>query len=113
MKVGIIGAGPAGITAAYQLVKAGIEVDVFEANSSVGGLAKTISLWNQRVDLGPHRFFSTDRRVNELWLEVIGKDYSMVDRLTRIYYNESFFNYPLKISNALRNLGFQEAVQCL
>lgn len=113
MKVGIIGAGPAGITAAYQLAKAGINVEVFEASDAVGGLAKTVQLWDQLVDLGPHRFFSTDRRVNELWLEVIGKDYSMVDRLTRIYYNQSFFNYPLKISNALGNLGPIDAAQCL
>ncbi|MFK7847976.1 MAG: FAD-dependent oxidoreductase [Rhodothermales bacterium] len=113
MKVGIIGAGPAGITAAYQLSKAGIDVDIYEAGSSVGGLAKTISLWDQHVDLGPHRFFSTDRRVNELWLEVVGKDYDMVDRLTRIYYNKDFFNYPLRVGNALKNLGPIEAAHCM
>ena len=113
MKVGIIGAGPAGITAAYQLSKAGIDVDLYEAGPAVGGLAKTITLWNQRVDLGPHRFFSTDRRVNELWLEVVGQDYAMVDRLTRIYYNKDFFNYPLRVGNALKNLGPFEAAHCL
>lgn len=113
MKVGVIGAGPAGLTAAYQLAKAGVQVDLFEAGPAVGGLAKTISLWNQRVDLGPHRFFSTDRRVNELWLEVVGSDYSMVDRLTRIYYNNHFFNYPLRVGNALKNLGPLEAAHCL
>lgn len=113
MKVGVIGAGPAGLTAAYQLAKAGVEVDLYEAGDSVGGLAKTISLWNQQVDLGPHRFFSTDRRVNELWLEVVGTDYAMVDRLTRIYYNKSFFNYPLRVGNALKNLGPFEATHCL
>lgn len=113
MTVGIIGAGPAGVTAAYQLSKAGVNVDLYEAGNSVGGLAKTISLWNQQVDLGPHRFFSTDRRVNELWLEVVGSDYAMIDRLTRIYYNKSFFNYPLRVGNALKNLGPIEAVHCL
>ena len=86
MQVGIIGAGPAGLTTAYQLAKEGVEVDVFEASDAVGGMARSIELWEQRVDLGPHRFFSTDRRVNALWLEVIGDDYTMVDRLTRIYY---------------------------
>ena len=113
MNVGIIGAGPAGITAAYQLTKAGIKTEVYEASPTVGGLAKTISLWNQRVDLGPHRFFSTDRRVNELWLEVIGDEYSMVDRLTRIYYDRKFYNYPLKIGNALQNMGPIDALHCL
>lgn len=113
MKVGIIGAGPAGVTAAYQLSKAGVSVDLYEAGANVGGLAKTISLWDQKVDLGPHRFFSTDKRVNQVWLEVVGRDYDMVDRLTRIYYDKDFFNYPLRVGNALKNLGPFEAAHCL
>lgn len=84
--VAVIGAGPAGMTAAYQLAKAGIPVDVWEAGPTVGGLAKTLELWGQKVDLGPHRFFSHDTRVNSLWLEVVGSRYEMVDRLTRTYY---------------------------
>lgn len=111
--VAIIGAGPAGITAAYQLVKAGHKVEVFEASDSVGGLARTIDLWNQKVDLGPHRFFSTDPRVNKLWLEIIGDDYEMVDRMTRIYYKGRFFFYPLRPFNALANLGLLEATRCM
>src|SRR3954454_4249713 len=102
MRVAVIGAGPAGLTAAYQLAKANVVVDVFEAGDEVGGMAKTINLWNQRVDLGPHRFFSNDPRVNKLWLELVGDDYDMVDRLTRIYYKGKFFYYPLKPLNALR-----------
>ena len=113
MKVGIIGAGPAGLTAAYQLSKAGVEVDVYEAGPSVGGLSKSITLWNQRVDLGPHRFFSKDKRVNKLWLEVVGSNYEMVERLTRIYYKNRFFNYPLNLGNTLLNLGLLEAAKCL
>lgn len=113
MRVGIIGAGPAGITAAYQLAKKGVNVHVFEAGENVGGLSRTIDLWGQKVDLGPHRFFSNDRRVNDVWLEVIGNDYRMVDRLTRIYYQDRFFNYPLKPGNALWNMGILNAVGCL
>ena len=101
------------MTAAYQLTKAGIEVDVYEAAPSVGGLSRTIPLWNQSVDLGPHRFFSTDKRVNELWLEVIGDNYCMIDRLTRIYYNQKFFHYPLNLENTLYNLGPVEAIKCV
>ncbi|MCS7073515.1 MAG: FAD-dependent oxidoreductase, partial [Bacteroidia bacterium] len=78
MKISVIGAGPAGLTAAYQLIKSGHQVDLYEAADSVGGMAKSISLWNQIVDLGPHRFFSNDTKVNRLWLEVVGKDYEMV-----------------------------------
>jgi protoporphyrinogen oxidase len=111
--VAVIGAGAAGLTAAYQLVKAGIAAHVFEASDAVGGLARTIDLWNQKVDLGPHRFFSSDRRVNQLWLDVIGHDYEMVSRLTRIYYKRRFFHYPLKPFNSLWNLGFVEAARCL
>jgi len=62
---------------AYVLVKARIETDVYEASPSAGGLARTTELWTQRVDLGPHRFFSKDPRVNKLWLEVVGSDYIM------------------------------------
>lgn len=93
------------MTAAYSLAKAGVTVEMFEASDQVGGMARSIDLWNQRVDIGPHRFFSNDRRVNELWLDVVGTDYRMVDRLTRIYYGGKFYYYPLKPFNALKNLG--------
>ena len=113
MKVAVIGAGPAGITTAYELVKHGIEVEVFEAGSSSGGMAKTIDLWNQRVDLGPHRFFSKDKRINEIWLEVIGGDYQIVSRLTRILYNKKFYNYPLSPMDALKNMGLGQSMACI
>jgi protoporphyrinogen oxidase len=113
MKVGIIGAGPAGLSAAYQLAKEGVHVEVFEAADTVGGLAKTFSLWGQKVDLGPHRYFSEDPRINNLWFEVVGDDYRMVDRLTRIYSRRRFFHYPLEPVNALWNMGVFEATRCM
>ncbi|MBI1830777.1 MAG: FAD-dependent oxidoreductase [Planctomycetes bacterium] len=113
MRVGIIGAGPAGITAGYLLSKAGAQVEVFEAGDCVGGLSRTIELWGQKVDLGPHRFFSQDPRVNNVWLDVVGADYRMVDRLTRIYYQNRFFHYPLKPANALWNMGITNALCCM
>ncbi|MBK7127895.1 MAG: FAD-dependent oxidoreductase [Crocinitomicaceae bacterium] len=112
-KVAVIGAGPAGMTAAYQLAKAGYPVDVYEASNQVGGLSKTIDLWNQKVDLGPHRFFSNDNKINKVWLEVVGKDYRMVDRLTRIYYKKKFYYYPLKPFDALFKLGIGTAFLCV
>lgn len=111
--IAIIGAGPAGITAAYQLAKSGYKPVVFEADKAVGGMAKSIELWDQVVDLGPHRFFSNDKSINQVWLEVVGKDYSMINRLTRIFYKNKFFYYPLKPMNALLNLGLFEAVRCI
>jgi len=113
MKIAIIGAGAAGMTAAYSLAKHNAEVDIYEASSRIGGLAATLTLWNQKVDIGPHRFFSTDRKVNALWLEVVGDDYEMVDRLTRIYYENKFYSYPIRIFNALSNLGIFEASRCV
>jgi len=113
MKIAVIGAGPAGLTAAYALTKAGAAVDVYEASDAVGGLAKSLQLWGQTVDLGPHRFFSHNKRVNELWLEIVGADYRMIGRRTRILYRGKFFQYPLEPSDAFRNLGPVEAARCV
>ncbi|MEZ4814667.1 MAG: FAD-dependent oxidoreductase [Bdellovibrionota bacterium] len=113
-RVAVLGAGPAGMTAAYLLSKdPNVEVMVFEADSRVGGMAKSIDLWGQRVDIGPHRFFSDDPRVNSIWLELMGSDYSMVSRLTRIYFDKNFYYYPLKIFNVLSNIGIIQAALCV
>jgi protoporphyrinogen oxidase len=112
-RIAIIGAGPAGLTAAYCLAKAGIAADVYEASPAAGGMCRTIELWGQHVDIGPHRFFSTDKIVNELWLEVIDGEYEMVNRLTRIYYKRKFFQYPLKGVDALKKLGPEETIKVL
>jgi protoporphyrinogen oxidase len=101
------------LAAAYRLAQAGVPVELFEASGEAGGMARTFELWGQRVDVGPHRFFSNDRRVNELWLEVVGREYRMIKRLTRIYYGGRFFSYPLEPVNALSNLGTLEAARCI
>jgi protoporphyrinogen oxidase len=111
-KVAVIGAGPAGATAAYQLTKAGVSVDLYESSNCAGGMARTIELWDQRVDIGPHRFFSADRRVNDVWLDVVGDDFEMVKRLTRVFYGGKFYHYPLKPVDTLRKLGPIEAARC-
>ena len=111
MKIAIIGAGPAGMTATYVLSKNNIDVDVYESSSKIGGMCASIELWNQKVDLGPHRFFSNDKEVNKLWLEVVGEEYSMVKRQTRILYK--FFEYPLELTGSLKNIGIIEATRCI
>src|SRR3990167_1545717 len=113
MKIAVIGAGPAGLACAYQLTKAGVKTDLYEAGGAVGGLARSFSLWNQTVDLGPHRFFSKDPRVNKLWLEVVGRGYSRVDRLTRILYKNKLYQYPLKPIDVVGKLGAVETARSM
>jgi len=118
MKIAIIGAGPAGITAAYKLsgeIPKGriTRLDVYEISPYIGGLSKSLEMWDQTVDLGPHRFFSHDPKINGLWLEVVGKDYDIVNRQTRIFYKNSFFDYPIQAVNALKGLGLFEATRCV
>ena len=113
-RIAVIGAGPAGMTAAYQISKEkDVEVTLFEISNSVGGLAKSIELWGQKVDIGPHRFFSSDSKVNRFWLEVVEDNYLMVNRLTRIFYNNRFFYYPLKPLDAFAKLGIIETTRCV
>ncbi|WP_318343167.1 FAD-dependent oxidoreductase [Flagellimonas baculiformis] len=106
MKIIIIGAGPAGLTAAYQLSKnENTKVLVYEASDSVGGLSKSIKMWGQTVDLGPHRFFSKNNRINRLFHELIKGEHTIVNRKTRIYYKLHFFDYPLRFFNVLANVS--------
>jgi protoporphyrinogen oxidase len=112
-KVVIIGAGPAGLTAAYELASNGIEVEVYESSSNVGGMCQTIELWGQKVDLGPHRFFSSNKRINTVFDTILEDEYEWVDRLTRIYFDGKFYNYPLQLANVFNNLPFQTMVAVL
>lgn len=86
------------MTAAYALSREHRDLEVFEAGDCVGGLARSLQLFGQTVDVGPHRFFSRDRRVNALWLEIVGRDYAIVRRITRVLYQGRFFQYPLALT---------------
>ena len=109
----VIGAGPAGLAAASKLSDAGQNIVVAEAASSVGGMARSFELWDRIVDVGPHRFFSSDPRINQFWIDACGGSYKMVHRKTRIFYRGKFFTYPLTAKNALTNLGLVEALRCV
>lgn len=101
----IIGAGPAGLAAAYQLAKTGHSAAVLEQDRQVGGLSKTLEYRGFRFDIGGHRFFTKSPEVNGLWREILGDEFLIRPRLSRIYYRGKFYHYPLKPFNALRNLG--------
>jgi protoporphyrinogen oxidase len=101
----VIGAGPAGLTAAYELTHLGVPTTVFEQDTQVGGLARTIDYKNFKFDIGGHRFFTKVRLVQNLWRLMLGPDLLKRPRLSRIYYRGKFFHYPLKATNTLANLG--------
>ena len=110
----IMGAGPAGLTAAYELLKHDISATVVEKDATyVGGLARTVEHNGYRFDIGGHRFFSKNQEVEDLWTEILGDEMLTRARLSRIYYRGRFFDYPLKAANALWNLGPLETVRCL
>ena len=101
----VIGAGPAGLTAAYDLTRRGVPTVVFERDGQVGGLARTVVYKGFRFDIGGHRFFTKVGAVRDLWHEWLGKDLLQRPRLSRIYYRGRFFDYPLKAANVVANLG--------
>ena len=107
----VIGGGPAGLTAAYLLSKKGYDVVVFEGDDILGGISQTAQYKGFRFDIGGHRFFTKIEPVNEFWAEILGDDFISVPRLSRIHYRGTFFNYPLKPSNALLGLGPVDSVR--
>jgi protoporphyrinogen oxidase len=109
----IIGAGPAGLTAAYQLIKLGHPVTLIESTNQVGGMSRSLDMFGQIVDCGPHRFFTSDKIVNDFFQDIVGDNFTVVNRLTRIYYRNKFFDYPLKIGNVIRNISIFELTHIL
>src|SRR5580765_7137308 len=109
----VIGAGPAGLTAAYLLSKQGHAVTVLEGDDVVGGISRTAQYKGFRFDIGGHRFFTKIEPVQELWEEILGDEFISVPRLSRIYYDGKFFDYPLKAVNALKGLGLFNALMIL
>ncbi len=110
-RVVVIGAGPAGLTAAYLLAKEGHNVTVLEADDIVGGISRTAQYKGFRFDIGGHRFFTKVQPVEDLWNEILGDDFISVPRMSRIHYDGKYFDYPLKALNALSGLGVINAIR--
>ena len=138
----IIGAGPAGLTAAYQLLTTtDIRPVILEESGEIGGISRTVVYNGNRMDIGGHRFFTKDDRVNELWRRImpvqgapsfddalLGREKPLVPggpdpekedrvmlvrtRVSRIYFLKKFFAYPISLSwETIRNMGFGRTVK--
>lgn len=109
----VIGAGPAGLGAAYELSKDNnkrIKITVIDKNSLVGGLARTHSHKGFRFDVGPHRYFTKNNEVLSLWKETLGKEFKQIPRLTRMYYKGKFFLYPIEFTDIIKKFGTVDLV---
>ena len=113
--VAIIGGGPAGLTTAYELSRRSpdMTVETFEGDALVGGISRTESYDGFRIDIGGHRFFTKIDVVNEIWREILGDAFVRRPRKSRIFYRGRFYDYPLKIFNALGNNGSYEAMRIM
>jgi protoporphyrinogen oxidase len=110
----VVGAGPAGLTTAYSLAKAGQGVTVLEQDPVyVGGISRTAGYKGFLFDIGGHRFFSKSKEIVDLWDEILPDDFIERPRLSRIYYRGKFYSYPLKAFEALRNLGILQSAACV
>jgi len=109
----IMGGGPAGLTAAYELAKHGKFSAVLEQADKVGGISRTETYKGYRFDIGGHRFFTKVGEVQAIWKEILGDEFIQVPRLSRIYYRGKFFDYPLSIASTLNNLGVVDSTLCV
>jgi len=110
----VIGAGPAGLTAAYLLTKVGRSVSVIERDPTyVGGISRTVNYKGFLFDIGGHRFFSKSKEVVDLWNEILPDDFIERPRLSRIFYGGKYYAYPLRAFEALKNLGLVTSAVCM
>jgi protoporphyrinogen oxidase len=106
----IIGGGPAGLTASYELSKLGVRSTVLEADKVVGGLARTVNYKGYLFDIGGHRFFTKWDEINAVWREVLGERLLTRSRMSRIFYRRKFFHYPLKAAEVVFGLGLIDSL---
>lgn len=109
----ILGGGLTGLSAGCALARAGFGVKVYESDSSVGGLSKTIERNGFRFDLGGHRFFTKDKRIDDFVKDLMGDELVSVARKSKIFMRDRYFDYPLKPFNAVFGLGVPTTVKIL
>lgn len=112
-KVVVMGAGPAGLAAGYFLSQNGIKVKIFEKQSHVGGISKTIVKNGFRFDLGGHRWFTKNEQLNNLIKDLLSKELIEVKRTSRIFFDGKYFDYPIKIPNVIKGLGFWKSLKVI
>jgi protoporphyrinogen oxidase len=110
--IAVLGGGPAGLTAAYVLALRGVPGTVYEADGTVGGIAKTVEFNGYRFDLGGHRFFTKLGPIQRLWEDMLGDEFLLRPRLSRIFYQGKFITYPLRAEDVLERLGLVESARC-
>lgn len=106
----VIGAGPAGLAAANQLIEQGNRPLVLEKTTKVGGISRTEEYKGYGFDIGGHRFFTKNDEINKLWQGLMGEDFIKVSRISRIFYRDRFFSYPIGLLNVIQNLGIIESL---
>ncbi|HUO76039.1 MAG TPA: FAD-dependent oxidoreductase, partial [Thermodesulfovibrionales bacterium] len=112
-KVVVLGGGLTGLSAGYLLSKAGNRVEVFERDSIVGGLSKTMVQDGFRFDLGGHRFFTKDKKIDDFVKTLMEGELVSVSRKSKIYMRNRYFDYPLKPLNALFGFGLPTTMKIL
>lgn len=112
-KVVLLGAGPASLAAGLSLIEKDYEVTILERESVIGGISKTIEYKGYRFDVGGHRFFTKNKDVNDLWQKTLGNDFVKTPRLSRIYYQNKFFSYPVQIGDTLKKAGVATSFACV
>ncbi|MDY6853840.1 MAG: NAD(P)/FAD-dependent oxidoreductase [Thermodesulfobacteriota bacterium] len=112
-RVVIVGGGPAGLTAAYQLAKTDVKSIVLEKDQILGGISRTVNYKDYYFDIGGHRFFTKNKEVEDIWKEVLSDDLILRERISRIYYEKKFFHYPIRAFNALFGLGVWNSIMIM
>lgn len=109
----ILGGGLAGLAAGYSLSKAGLGVKVFEKDTTVGGLARTVVHREFRFDLGGHRFFTKNKKIENFLIDLMDGELLIVPRKSKILLGNKYFDYPLKPLNAIFGIGLPMTLKVL